>query len=147
MALSLVGEIPPAQERQDIMEKLRALYGGTNGSKLFLNFIESEQQKPQVDIITPVTTDNLYNNINGQIVQNIITSHQITSPLLLGIRELGSNGLGNNKDEILISYSHFINTSIKPIQRIVLSELEKLIYMKTKTRVKLIVEQNPILDL
>lgn len=147
MALSLIGEIPPQAERQEIMEKLKQLYGGTNGSKLFLNFIESEQQKPQVDIIQPATTDGLYNNINSQITQNIITSHQITSPLLIGIRELGSNGLGNNKDEILISYNHFINTTIKPVQRIILSELEKLIFFKTKTKVKLIVEQNPILDI
>jgi hypothetical protein len=122
------------------------MYGGTNGQKFFLNFIESSEQKPQVDIITPTTTDGLYNNIQSQITQNVITAHQITSPLLLGIRDLGGNGLGNNKDEILISYNHFINTSCKPVQRVILGELEKLIYLKTKTKVKLILEQNPILD-
>ena len=146
MALSLVGEIPPPEERQNILEKLKTMYGGTNGQKFFLNFIESSEQKPQVDIITPTTTDGLYNNIQSQITQNVITAHQITSPLLLGIRDLGGNGLGNNKDEILISYNHFINTSCKPVQRIILSELEKLIFLKTKTKVKLILEQNPILD-
>lgn len=147
MALSLVGEVPPPEERQNILEKLKTLYGGTNGQRFFLNFIESSEQKPQVDIIQPSTTDGLYNNINSQITQNVITAHQITSPLLLGIRELGSNGLGNNKDEILISYNHFINTSCKPIQRIILSELERLIFLKTKTKVKLIIEQNEILDI
>ena len=147
MALSLVGEVPPPEERQEILEKLKTLYGGTNGQRFFLNFIESNEQKPQVDIITPVTSDGLYNNINSQITQNVITAHQITSPLLLGIRELGGNGLGNNKDEILISYNHFINTSCKPIQRIILSELERMIFLKTKTKVKLIIEQNEILDI
>lgn len=147
MALSLVGEIPSPEERQTILEKLKILYGGTNGQKFFLNFIEGAEQKPQLDIITPTTTDGLYNNINSQVQQNIITAHQITSPLLLGIRDLGGNGLGNNKDEILISYNHFINTSCKPIQRIILSELERLIFLKTKTKVKLILEQNPILDI
>jgi len=147
MALSLIGEIPPPTERQDILDKLKMLYGGTNGQKFFLNFIESSEQKPQVDIITPTTTDGLYENINAQVVQNIITAHQITSPLLLGIRESGTSGLGNNKDEILISYNHFINTSCKPIQRILLSELERMIFLKTKTKVKLILEQNPILDI
>jgi hypothetical protein len=147
MALSLVGEVPPAEERQNIMDKLKLLYNGTNGSKVFLNFIESSEQKPQLDVITPSTTDGLYNNITSQIQQNIITAHQITSPLLLGIRELGGNGLGNNKDEILISYNHFINTSCKPVQRIILAELEKMIFFKTKVKVKLILEQNPILDI
>ena len=147
MALSLIGEIPPPTERQDILDKLKMLYGGTNGQKFFLNFIESSEQKPQVDIITPTTTDGLYENINAQVTQNIITAHQITSPLLLGIRESGTSGLGNNKDEILISYNHFINTSCKPVQRILLSELERMIYLKTKTKVKLILEQNPILDI
>jgi len=147
MALSLVGEVPPAEERQNIMDKLKLLYNGTNGSKVFLNFIESSEQKPQLDVITPSTTDGLYNNITSQIQQNIITAHQITSPLLLGIRELGANGLGNNKDEILISYNHFINTSCKPVQRIILAELEKMIFFKTKVKVKLVLEQNPILDI
>ena len=147
MALSLVGEVPPPEERQNILEKLKSLYGGTNGQRFFLNFIESNEQKPQVDVIQPTTTDGLYNNINSQITQNIITAHQITSPLLLGIRELGSNGLGNNKDEILISYNHFINTSCKPVQRVILAELERMIFLKTKTKVKLIVEQNEILDI
>jgi len=146
MALSLVGEIPPATERQDIMDKLKNIYGGTNGQKFFLNFIESSEQKPQVDVITPTTTDGLYENITSQVTQNIITAHQITSPLLLGIREAGSTGLGSNKDEILISYNHFINTSCKPIQRIILGELERMIFLKTKTKVKLVLEQNPILD-
>lgn len=146
MALTLVGEIPPAETRQEIMDKLKLLYQGTNGQKTFLNFVESSEQKPQVDILNPITTDNMYNNITAQVVQNVITAHQITSPLLLGIRELGSNGLGNNKDEILISYNHFINTSCKPVQRIILGELERLIFLKTQVKVKLVIEQNPILD-
>jgi capsid portal protein len=147
MALSLVGEIPPAEERQNILDKLKMLYGGTNGQKFFLNFIESNEQKPQVDVITPTTTDGLYENIDKLITQNIITAHQITSPLLLGIRESGTSGLGNNKDEILISYNHFINTSCKPVQRILLGELERMIFLKTKTKVELVLEQNPILDI
>ena len=145
MALTLIGEVPPPEQRQTILEKLKMLYGGTNGSKVFLNFVESSEQKPQVDIISPSTTDGLYNNITAQINQNVITAHQITSPLLLGIREMGSNGLGSNKDEILVAYDHFINTSCKPIQRIILSELERLIFLKTKTKVKLVIEQNVIL--
>jgi hypothetical protein len=147
MALSLVGEIPPATERQDIMDKLRSIYGGTNGQKFFLNFIESSEQKPQVDVITPSTTDGLYENITSQVTQNIITAHQITSPLLLGIREAGATGLGSNKDEILVSYNHFINTSCKPVQRLILGELERMIFIKTKVKVKLVLEQNPILDI
>jgi hypothetical protein len=146
MTLTLVGEIPPPETRQEIMDKLKLLYAGTNGQKTFINFVESSEQKPQVDLLTPVTTDGLYNNINSQIQQNIITAHQITSPLLLGIRELGGNGLGNNKDEILISYNHFINTSCKPIQRTILAELERMIFLKTKVKVKLVLEQTTILD-
>lgn len=146
MALTLIGEVPPAETRQEIMDKLKLLYNGTNGQKTFINFVESSEQKPQVDLLNPVTTDGLYNNIQAQITQNIITAHQITSPLLLGIREMGSNGLGNNKDEILISYNHFINTSCKPVQRTILAELERMIFLKTQTKVKLIIEQNPILD-
>ena len=147
MALSLVGEIPPAEERQNILDKLKMLYGGTNGQKFFLNFIESGEQKPQVDVIQPTTTDGLYENIDKLVTQNIITAHQITSPLLLGIRESGTSGLGNNKDEILISYNHFINTSCKPVQRILLDELERLIFLKTKIKVELVLEQNAILDI
>jgi hypothetical protein len=147
MALSLVGEIPPAEERQNILDKLKMLYGGTNGQKFFLNFIESNEQKPQVDVIQPTTTDGLYENIDKLVTQNIITAHQITSPLLLGIRESGTSGLGSNKDEILVSYNHFINTSCKPVQRLILGELERMIFLKTKVKVKLVLEQNPILDL
>jgi hypothetical protein len=56
-----------------------------------------------------------------------LTGHRITSPLLLGIKDLGSSGLTNNKDEILVSYQHFVSTVIQPDQAVLLKVFDKLI--------------------
>jgi hypothetical protein len=49
-----------------------------------------------------------------------LTGHRISSPLLLGIKDIGSSGLTNNKDEIVVAYTHFVSTVIQPDQQVML---------------------------
>jgi hypothetical protein len=50
----------------------------------------------------------------------------ISSPLLLGIKDVGGAGLSNNKDEILVASEHFNTIVIKPIQKYMLKIFDKL---------------------
>jgi hypothetical protein len=76
----------------------------------------------------------------------VLTGHRISSPLLLGIRDAGGNGLGSNSQEVLMSYNHFINTVVKPDQKTIVKQLDKMMSYVGYPNANLQVEQSPLLD-
>jgi hypothetical protein len=79
--------------------------------------------------VTPIdgSNDDYYITLENRISSRILTGHRITSPLLLGIKDIGGAGLSNNKDEILVAYNHFMTTVIEPDQAIMLKQFNMLI--------------------
>lgn len=119
--ISMRNGIPDPQEQTDIYNRINDAFSGADkAGKFFLSFADSAESTPEV---TPLRAENdqYYITLDQRVVNRILTAHRITSPLLLGIRDSGG-GLGSNKDEILTSYSHFISTVVKPIQKFLLKE-------------------------
>lgn len=119
--------IPSPEERQDIYQELASSFSGVEGTgKFFLSF---SQDKDHATEVTPIQSanDDYYITLESRITSRILTGHRITSPLLLGIKDLGNAGLSNNKDEILVASQHFNTTVIKPIQKVLLKVFDKLI--------------------
>ena len=64
--------------------------------------VSFNDSKEREATITDVQVDNAaekYLTVSQEAQQKLIVSHGITSPLLLGIRDIGG-GLGSNKDEM-----------------------------------------------
>jgi hypothetical protein len=118
--------IPDPETRQDIYDELASSFSGVEGAgKFFLSFATDKEHGTEVTPIDAANSD-YYVTLSQRLSQQILTGHRITSPLLLGIKDIGGAGLSNNKDEILVASEHFSQTVIKPIQKCLLKIFDKL---------------------
>ena len=120
--------IPDPETRQNIYDELASSFSGVEGAgKFFLSFATDKEHGTEV---TPIAAENsdYYTTLSQRLSQQILTGHRITSPLLLGIKDIGGAGLSNNRDEILVASEHFSQTVIKPIQKSLLKIFDKLMY-------------------
>ncbi len=118
--------IPTSEERQDVYQEIADAFSGVDGAgKFFLSFADDKEHNVE---ITPIESanDDYYITLESRITSRILTGHKISSPLLLGIKD-GSSGLTNNKDEIIVAYSHFISTVIQPDQQVLLKTWNTLL--------------------
>jgi hypothetical protein len=124
--IGLNNGIPEPEEREEIYDELMMAYRGSeNAGKAFIAFSQDKEHAPDI-IPIPSANDNYYVNLESRITTRILTGHRITSPLLLGLYHEGGGGLGSNKDEIMVSYQHFISTVVKPIQKSMLRVFDTL---------------------
>lgn len=143
VAVSFTNGVPSEEERDMIYRQLDAKYSSTNNSgKWFLFFSENPETAP---IITPIqnnASDGWYSSMAPQVEQTILTSHRITSPMILGIKTEGQLG---GRAEMLDAYDLFLETVIKPIQEEMLKDFEKVLFLRDKKTIKLGIEQNQLL--
>jgi len=103
--------IPLPQERRDIYNEINETFSGEgNAGRAFISFSEPGKEME----VTPIenSNDDYYITLEQRITSRILTAHRITSPLLLGIKD--GAGFSSNADEIITSYSHFMNTVVRP---------------------------------
>lgn len=143
LAVSFTNGTPGEEEMDMIQRQLDAKYSSTNNAgKFFLFFSENPETAPVITPIQNNASDAWYTNMAPQIENNILTSHRITSPMILGIRTEGQLG---GRNEILDAYQLFLQTVIVPIQEEILRSLEKILFLKYKEPIKLGITQNQIL--
>ena len=109
--ISFKNGIPSPEQRRDVYSEIEATFAGEeNAGRFFLSFSDADTA-PEV---TPITAanDSYYITLEERITSRILTSHRISSPLLLGIKD--SAGFSSNADEIKIAYAHFEGTVIEP---------------------------------
>jgi hypothetical protein len=142
--ISMNNGIPSEEERTQIYRHLTERYSSTNNAGgMFLNFAEDKEHEPTITPLSTNNSDSFYRDMDDIIRNTILTSHRITSPKLLGIETPGSLG---SKDEVIEGYEHFLRTSIVPIQEQLLSEFEKLLFMRDKQLHTLEIVQNEIFE-
>jgi hypothetical protein len=136
--VSLNNGIPAPEEREQIYQSMTAKYGGSNNpGKLFLTFAESKDQAPEVTQITSNSSDKMWIEMGAAVQQAILTSHQISSPELLGIITPG--GLGT--PDHLEAQDHFQHLVIQPIQTEIKKIFEKLLLLRDGTPAEIDVKQ------
>lgn len=133
--------IPTPDERAQIYREIDNTFSGEeNAGRFFLSFSRAGEEMD----ITPIegAGDSYYIQLDERISSRILTSHRVTSPLLLGIKD--ASGFSNNADEIRVAYNHFLGTVIEPLQKELLKSMQFILRFHGLT-VKLEVEQNEIL--
>jgi hypothetical protein len=133
------------EERMAIENMLRLQYEGTSnaGNMLYMD-VADPSLKPDIQPIPQNGADDYYTTLNDVVSQKILTSHRITSPMLLGIKS--NTGLGNNAEEIETSYRLFLNTVVLPFQQSILSGFEGLLEFNYGPLTLGVVQKNPLYD-
>jgi hypothetical protein len=113
------------EEREAIERQLRSAYAGSNnaGSLIYMDVAN----KDEAPIITPIPqngADGYYTTVNDMVMQKILTSHRITSPMLVGIKTEGQLG---GRTEMLEAMALFQENVIKPKQSDILSVFEEIL--------------------
>jgi hypothetical protein len=136
--VSLNSGIPAPEQRQEIYETLTAKYGGSNNpGKLMLTFANSKEEAPEITTIQPNGTDNMFIELSKKVQESIITSHQISSPELIGVRTPGALGQPNH----LEAQDHFQHLVIFPIQEEIKKIFEKLLRLRDNKPAEIEIKQ------
>lgn len=130
MMLTFKNGIPTADEQSAIWRDIERTFAGEdNAGKFFVNFSEPGRE-PDLQAIENAN-DDYYITLSARLAQDILTSHRISSPLLLGIKD--ATGFSNNADEIQVAYNHFMGTVIVPMQKKLVKSFSKIINMTGRT--------------
>ena len=116
---------PNDEQQRAIENKIKDKYTGTEGESVIVSF--NDNKESAADIQTPQLNDahNQYQFIAEEASRKLMVSHRVTSPLLFGLPQNG--GLGSNAEEIKMAAMLFDNTVIKPMQRVIIEGVNKIL--------------------
>ena len=113
--ISFANGIPTQEERFQIEQSLKDKFtGAKNSGKFILTFSDDRTRTPEITPISVSDADKQYLALQELLVQNILTGHRVTSPMLMGIKN--DTGLGSNVDELNAAANFYLNTVVKPFQ-------------------------------
>ena len=123
--ISFANGIPTAEERRQIEQSLSDKFtGAKNSGKFILTFSDDKTRTPEITPISVSDADKQYLALQELLVQNILTGHRVTSPMLMGIKN--DTGLGSNVDELNSAFNFYLNTVIIPFQLQIKNTLQTL---------------------
>jgi len=105
---------PTENERDRVKKELVDAYSGKDGQKLMLGFAASPEEAAQITPINSTVGDSYYIDVLSYASQSVLTSWQISSPLILGIHSFSSNPFSQNAEELRIATQHWLEYILKP---------------------------------
>ena len=116
----------PTQEERIAIERslINKFSGASNSGKMIISFSDDKTRTPEIFPISVSNADKQYLALQELLVQNILTGHRVTSPMLLGIKS--ETGLGSNVDELNSAFEVYLNTVVKPFQSHIIKVLAKI---------------------
>ena len=119
--------IPSDEKMQQIKSQVMNKLSGGFGEKVIVAFNHSSEQKTTVDDIPLNNAPEHYSFLSEECSKKIMLTHRITSPLLIGLRDMSGGGLGSNAEEIQNAQKLFSNTTIKPYQDLIIESLNEIL--------------------
>jgi len=120
------GQATPEQKQQMMMDWENKMSGARNAGKVVMFFNERDQPKTEITPFPVNDADKQYQLMDTTAQQKIITAHRVTTPLLFGIRDVGT-GFGSNKDEMATGLEIFNKQVIEPYQAMINHSIEELL--------------------
>ena len=119
--------VPSDEKMQEIKSQVLNKLIGANGEKVIVAFNHNAEQKTTIDSLPVQQAPELYEYLSEECKRMILLTHRVTSPLLIGLRDMGGSGLGSNEDEIRTAQRLFSNTTIKPYQDLICDALDSIL--------------------
>ena len=124
--INFANGIPTREERQQVERSIEQKFTGASASgKFVLTFSDSKDNTPEITPIAVSNADKQYLALQELLMQNILTGHRCTSPMLVGINS--ENGFGSNAEELNSAFEIYLNTVIKVFQNHILKTLNKIL--------------------
>lgn len=106
---------PPDEKKKEIERRWQKKFTGSESAgKFILVFNKTKDQEVRIDDLSASELDKQFDILNKTCEQEIFTGHQVTSPMLFGIKSEGQLG---GATELKIAYEIFINTYAKHKQK------------------------------
>ncbi len=106
--ISFFEGIPTEEEKREIEKGFKSKFTGSeNAGNIVLNFGKDPNKRPQMDDLSSTDLDKHFDILAKSIQEELFSGHQITSPMLFGIRVEGSLG---GRSEIRDAYEIFKST-------------------------------------
>jgi hypothetical protein len=123
--ISFANGVPTQEERFQIEQSLTDKFtGARNSGKFILTFSDDKTRTPEITPIAVSNASEQYLALQELLVQNILTGHRVTSPMLMGIKS--DTGLGSNVDELNAAANFYLNTVVQPLQQHILNTLQTI---------------------
>jgi hypothetical protein len=97
------------------------LTGSQNAGAFFLNWNDNKDSEITISALEVSDAHQQYSYLSTEARQQLCTSHKLTSPMLVGIKE--ANGFSSNAEEIKVGFAELMINVIKPKQEIILDGL------------------------
>ena len=124
--INFANGIPTREERLQVERSIEEKFTGASASgKFVLTFSDSKENTPEITPIAVSNADKQYIALQELLMQNILTGHRCTSPMLVGINS--DNGFGSNAEELNSAFEIYLNTVIKPFQNHILKTINKIL--------------------
>ena len=123
--ISMNNGVPETEEEQEFIEDslVSKFTGSSNANRFVLVFSPSKDAAPTIERLMANDLDKQFDTVEKNVNQNIFTGHQITSPMLFGVRVATQLG---GRDEIAVSYETFRKTYIHNRQAPILRTINKI---------------------
>jgi hypothetical protein len=97
------------------------LTGSQNAGAFFLNWNDNKDSEITISALEVSDAHQQYAYLSTEARQQLCTSHKLTSPMLVGIKE--ANGFSSNAEEIKVGFAELMINVIRPKQEIILDGL------------------------
>ena len=113
--ISFFEGIPTEEEKREIEKGFKSKFTGSeNAGNIVLNFGKDPAKRPQLDDLSSTELDKHFDILSKSVQTEIFSGHQITSPMLFGIKTEGQLG---GRSEIRDAYEIFKNTYVNDKQQ------------------------------
>jgi hypothetical protein len=131
MIINFTNGVPSSDEMQDIIRQLRSDFeGAKNSGKTMFLFSDGEDRAAKITPVALNNSDERFIELNKEITQGILTGHQITNPIIMGVAVPGELGA---KNEIIEAVEVFQSMYVNPKQKIVQGVYNKLLKVNGST--------------
>ena len=118
--------IPDVEKQREIMLDVTKKFTGARGTKVVVAFNNGIENATTVEDLPLNNAPEHYQYLADECRNKLIVAHNVTSPLLIGIREAGS-GFSSNAEEIKNSSLFFDNIVIKPYQEELIEAIDEIL--------------------
>lgn len=107
--------IPDEESQRKTVKQIKDKTTGVKGDKVVVTFNEDKEHAAEIVDISVDNAADQYTYVSTESQNKILVGHKLTSPLILGIRDI-SSGFSSNADEMKVATDLFMKMQINPKQ-------------------------------